>query len=145
MTTTSTSKAPKWAVDLLTLVCNEYGIEVPTLTWRRSRKQQMRWSEASGRWLSGRDKAVHSSGRYFTKQHRIVVTAGSSRVDQRLVLLHEIAHALTLGEHHSDRFWTFAFTLYRRHRVPVRYAQQREYAYRKNARAGYETATRMSG
>jgi hypothetical protein len=52
----------------------------------------------------------------------IAVRAGSDPIDQRLTLLHELAHWLTPVErrrrravHHGLRFYTAAFDLYRRH------------------------------
>lgn len=120
------SAPPAWATRLLEDVCAERGAEVPALTWRRSRTG-----------------TAQSSGHYNVAEHRIVVTAGRERRDQRLVLLHEIAHALTPGEVHGPRFWLVCWTLYRAHRVPIRYAQRREYGY-KGAREGYRAARSRS-
>jgi hypothetical protein len=57
----------------------------------------------------------------------ISLTAGSDVVDQRLTLLHELAHWLApapprrrrnLVRHHDAAFYAIAFPLYRRHGVP---------------------------
>ena len=98
---------PTWAVRVVADVCESAGVAVPSVTWRRSR-------ESNG-----------SSGRYFPTEVRIVVTAGSSRTDQRLVLLHELAHHLNPGDGHSPAFWRSAWGLYRRHRL-LAYALRRE-------------------
>ena len=119
------SAPPKWANDLFDAVWWAHGEPqaIPRLTWRRSRVHGL------------------SSGRYLTREHRIVVTAGKSRQDQKLTLLHEIAHALTPGEHHSDHFWMVAWKLYRRWGVPIKYAREREGKYRKGSEVAYR-ATR---
>lgn len=88
------------------------------------------WHRGSAYLSSGRTWP----GRKFCRRGRIHVTAGSNTRDQRLVLLHELAHwLLPPGEHHSERFWTLAFLLYRRYGVPLRYAEQRERDYRVGA------------
>lgn len=111
---------PKWAAALVAGVCEHAGVEPPAVKWRRGRTSDL------------------SSGTYYAESHRLVVTAAGPRYEQRLVLLHELAHALTPGEHHSLTFWLTAWRLYFEHGVPVRYAQQREFRYRQTARRGYE-------
>ena len=79
----------------------------PRLTWRR------RAGEAS-------------TG--VTRRHEgmIAVRAGNDPLDQRLTLLHELAHWLAPGtrrrrgrtEHHGRAFYRVAFALYQRHGVP---------------------------
>jgi hypothetical protein len=60
----------------------------------------------------------------------VSVAAGRDPVDQRLVLLHELAHWLGRpDEGHSLNFWLRAWRLFRRYRVPVHYALAREGAY----------------
>ena len=115
--------APKWASALVCRVAEDEGIAVPPrLTWRRSRTG----------WLSsGHTKSD------LRKPH-ITVTAGKSRKDQKLVLLHELAHWLAGPDaHHGARFWDQAWTLYRRYKVPLRMALQRERTYRKEAAVAY--------
>lgn len=111
---------PLWAAALVADVCEQHGVDPPAVTWRRSHTSAL------------------SSGRYYRKEHRLVVTAAGPRHEQRLVLLHELAHALTPGEHHSLTFWLTAWRLYFEHGVPVRHAQRREFGYRQTARRGYE-------
>lgn len=52
-----------------------------------------------------------TSGRYMTGLHQIVINAGTDEVDQRRVVLHEIAHALTPRHGHDATFWDEAYRL----------------------------------
>jgi len=95
--------APEWARSLVESVCAEAGRPVPQLAWRSRRG-------AGSTGLTRRDADV------------LAVRAGSDPVDQRLTLLHELAHWLTPVErrrrrtvHHGLRFYETAFDLYRRH------------------------------
>ena len=121
--------APQWAHDLVWEVLADEGrgvdAERVTLQWRRSRPTAWR----------GRSKGT--SGRCFGSlltpdaPVRIVITAGTERKDQRLTLLHELAHALTAPEiHHGSAFWILAFALFDRYGVPPRYALTRSIGYR---------------
>ena len=133
---------PKWAQDLVLTVALDAGRDdVPELTWYRAGKRKVMYSEW-GFPTSRAHKAVKtkvlpprrgSSGTAWPTLGRIHVTAGTDRKDQKLVLLHELAHWLTPKDHHSPRFWDKAWELYRRYRVPLRYARIREGNYRKGA------------
>ena len=148
---------PKWAQDLVLRVALDEGRDdLPKLTWHRSRSRvDLSWYPASYaerrhpdlmtgerrtapsgnpqvRVRFTRQPHEHSSGRAW-QSGRIHVTAGTDRKDQKLVLLHELAHWLTPKDHHSPRFWDKAWELYRRYRVPLRYARIREGNYRKGA------------
>jgi hypothetical protein len=98
---------PAWAADLVREVCAAAGVAPPLLRWRRARR-----SASSG-------VARRSAG-------SVSVTAGSDELDQRLTLLHELAHWLgpmprrRRGRmlHHDARFYAIAFGLYRRHGIP---------------------------
>jgi hypothetical protein len=111
---------PQWAQDLAIRVALDEGCDtLPELTWRRSRQ------------------ATHSSGKAIF-DGRVIVTAGKERRDQKLVLLHELAHWLMPDdEHHGPAFWDKVWQLYRRYGVPLRYAKEREGQYRKGALAAY--------
>jgi len=94
---------PAWASELVTFVCADARVAEPRLAWRR------RIGE-------------HSTG--VTRRHdgMIAVRAGSDEVDQRLTLLHELAHWLSPAArrrrravHHGREFYEIAFELYRRH------------------------------
>lgn len=105
---------PMWAERIVAGVCAGAGVDQPELTWRRSRSNRS------------------SSGRYVTEEKRLVLTAGSDRKDQRLVLLHELAHHLTPGHSHDDTFWTAAWALFKGFGM-ARYALKREAGYKANA------------
>ena len=94
---------PAWAVDLVAVVCADAGLAEPRLAWRRR-------------------SGDHSTG--VTRRHdsMISVRAGSDELDQRLTLLHELAHWLSAAPrrgrravHHGRAFYEIAFELYRRH------------------------------
>lgn len=116
------SGPPQWAIDTLAEAWAGRPTPVPELTWRRSRGRR------------------YSSG--FTPHggHRVVVTAGTKapRWEQRMILLHETAHAMCpREEHHGEMFWHTAWTLYRRFGLPIRLVLRHEEGYRKAARLGY--------
>ncbi len=143
---------PQWAQELtisaiLYLEAKGYKADLPILTWRHGSGQ-------------------HSSGHASWNSRTITVTAGKLRVDQKLVLLHEITHTVTepdikylniekakkRGWHftqeptqpiiskrmcHTASFWNTAFDLYRWAKLPRRYCLQREMEYRKAAKLAY--------
>lgn len=96
--------APAWAQRLVELVCAEADVAPPTLTWRRRRSD-------------------HSTGVARRSAGTIAVRAGSDPMDQRLTLLHELAHWIGPAPsprrrgatHHGRAFYRIAFRLYRRH------------------------------
>lgn len=115
---------PAWAVRLAAQVCERAGAKPPVIRWTKHR---------------GKTGLRSSSGTYYTSKEAglrgvfeplIVVRAGASREDQKLVLLHELAHHLApLGAHHGETFWRIAWGLYRRHRMTA-FALARELPYR---------------
>jgi hypothetical protein len=96
--------APAWAERLVALVCAEADVAPPTLTWRRRR-------------------AEHSTGVARRSAGVIAVRAGSDLLDQRLTVLHELAHWIGPAPsrrrrgttHHGVTFYRIAFHLYGRH------------------------------
>ena len=94
--------APAWADALVTTVCGEAGVESPRLAWRRR-------------------TAERSTGVARRSAGMIAVRAGTDPLDQRLTLLHELAHWLAPpprrrgAAHHGGAFYRIAFDLYRRH------------------------------
>jgi len=97
--------APAWASKLTAEVCAHAGVTTPRLTWR-----QRATEPSSG--LTRRDAGV------------ISVRAGTDAIDQRLTMLHELAHWLAppprrsrrgRTQHHGRAFYLLAFELYRRH------------------------------
>jgi hypothetical protein len=86
-------------------VCADAGVAPPRLTWRRRASD-------------------HSTGVARRDVGLVSVRAGSDELDQRLTLLHELAHWLAPSarrrrgrrvQHHGRDFYAAAFELYRRH------------------------------
>lgn len=92
---------PAWATRLATKVAKEHASRrPPTIEWRQSRVKH------------------YTSGRAWPGRDRIVITAGIDRRDQKLVLLHEMAHWLAgPNEDHGPEFWDLAYMLYTEHGV----------------------------
>jgi len=94
--------APAWADALVAAVCADAGVQAPRLAWRNRR-------------------GMHSTGVARRSQGTISVRAGEDPADQRLTLLHELAHWLSPPargrrvQHHGRAFYRTAFALYRRH------------------------------
>ena len=95
--------APAWARALLAAVCADAGVAQPRLSWRHR---------------SGEP----STGVTRRPQGLVAVRAGADPLDQRLTLLHELAHWLSPAPrrgrravHHGRAFYEIAFELYRRH------------------------------
>jgi hypothetical protein len=99
--------APAWASEIVYGECAAAGAAEPMIRWRHARRSA-------------------SSGVTRRSAGSISVTAGTDQLDQRLTLLHELAHWLgpvprrRRGRilHHDARFYAIAFDLYRRHGVP---------------------------
>ncbi|HEX2844179.1 MAG TPA: hypothetical protein VHP64_02935 [Candidatus Limnocylindria bacterium] len=96
--------APAWAAELVEAVCADASVAPPRLTWRNR-------------------QGAHSTGVARRQAGTISVRAGSDPLDQRLTLLHELAHWLAVPvrrrgrrtAHHDLAFYRIAFELYRRH------------------------------
>jgi hypothetical protein len=107
--------APAWASELVSLVCHGAAVPEPSLRWRRAARPT-------------------SSGVTRRTAGSISVCAGSDPVDQRLTLLHELAHWIgprprrRRGRvaHHDLAFYAIAFELYARHGVALAEALERE-------------------
>jgi hypothetical protein len=110
-------EAPDWARLLVATVCAEAGRPIPRLTWRRRNRPT-------------------SSGVTRQADGVVAVVAGSDPTDQRLTLLHELAHWISPQlrlrrrrlAHHDGRFYVIAFALYERHGVPLSEAMAGEAA-----------------
>jgi len=100
--------APRWAADLVAAVCGAAGVTPPRLTWRLR-------------------AGAHSTGVTRRPEGIVAVRAGTDELDQRLTLLHELAHWLApagrarrrRARHHGRAFYAVAFELYLRHGVPA--------------------------
>jgi hypothetical protein len=96
--------APAWAEALVAEVCAEAGVGPPELRWRRRSSER-------------------STGVARRHAGTVAVRAGSDVLDQRLTLLHELAHWLAPpprrrgATHHGRAFYRIAFRLYRRHGI----------------------------
>lgn len=129
-------KVPKWATELVTQVCSDYDLEVPPIRWRE--RKPMKVTVATGEGVFRQTRIVRSSsGLYCHKDTRrglrIVVTAGSYDLDQRVVLLHELAHHRTPKRKHTYTFWEAAWDLYGKYLAndnELKYTYSREVAYR---------------
>lgn len=117
--------APDWAQRLVASVCADAAVNPPRLAWRRR-------------------SAGTSTGVARRHDGMIAVRAGSDELDQRLTLLHELAHWLTPAParrrravHHGRAFYEIAFGLYRRHGLTDADALRLESArYRSSLRHG---------
>ena len=97
---------PAWAASLVEAVCSEARVAPPRLSWRQRADE-------------------HSTGVARRDDGTITVRAGRDPIDQRLTLLHELAHWLTARPrrrrgrsiHHGRAFYAAAFDLYRRHGI----------------------------
>ncbi len=107
------------------------------------------WWEAQGnkapifRLDWGRRSADYSSGVSWDREKKIFVRQGTSRLDARLVLLHEVAHQLQprlkryASRSHTSQFWSTAWALYRYFKLPIRYCLDREGDYKVGAVVAY--------
>ena len=115
-------EAPAWARSLVLEVCAQADASLPRLRW------------------TSRNRPT-SSGVTRQSLGAISLVAGRDPLDQRLTLLHELAHWLAparsprLGRrrhgrvrHHDAAFYARAFGLYRRHGVPSAFALAAESA-----------------
>lgn len=131
---------PKWAQDYILealLYLKSKGFEsannIPIINWRKP--------------TNGYSKKRRDDSSGVCKSTSITICAGKDRIDCKLVILHELSHwILPLGidkygfmihEGHTPRFWDIAWDLYRQFKLPIRYCQQREYTYKKQAKVAY--------
>ncbi len=102
-------KPPPWARELTTEVCVAAGVPEPRLSWRRVAREP-------------------SSGVARVEAGTVSVSAGTHELDQRLTLLHELAHWSAhrpiagrrrrgRRAHHDAAFYARAFGLYRAHGI----------------------------
>lgn len=107
--------APTWAAQLVRDVCAAAAAPPPVLRWRRAARSA-------------------SSGMTRQGAGTVSVTAGTDELDQRVTLLHELAHWIgprghrRRGRvaHHDAVFYAAAFDLYQRHGIPAAEALERE-------------------
>ena len=120
-------------------MCADYGVTPPQVRWMVSRKTRYRY-DSNGDLVYG--TRVRSSGttqwigsdRATARHTHITMKVGSDLQDQRLVLLHELAHWLSpVIDGHSRGFWRRAWELYERYNIDLDYAWEREKAYKVKA------------
>lgn len=138
---------PQWAIDLVTEVCAKHNRQKPgTFTWgnanniyssgkcRYSRRRNGTQIKIWTRLKNGKMKMKPFYG-------EIIVKAGLSQFDQKLVLLHELAHWVSYrntSKGHTVKFWKKAFELYRDYGLDMDKAYKREQSYKKFATVVYE-------
>ena len=106
--------APAWAERIVREVARARRRPAPILRWRRARTR----------------RSAGSAHSHLQENGSVSIAAGRDPVDQRLVLCHELAHWLSApDEGHTQTFWSRAWKLYRRYRVPIHYALVREGQY----------------
>ena len=121
-------KTPAWATKIAEEVCRDAEREAPPIVWRRARAYL---SSSSGYTYDDHLVICAVQGGHVSwAPIGQVVRTVSARIDHRLVLLHELAHWLTPGHCHDAIFWRQAWTLYRRYKVPIKYAAYQENSYR---------------
>jgi hypothetical protein len=124
---------PAWALSLVADVCADAGVEAPRLLWRARR-------------------AGPSTGVARRSEGTVAVRAGTDPLDQRLTLLHELAHWIAPAPrrrgrrsvHHGRAFYAVAFDLYRRHGLTDADALRLESA-RYRSSLGHAVALGMPG
>lgn len=92
-------KVPEWAVKLCQIVARTYErTDLPTLIWRNQTKFKS---------SSGMSQATFGLDRYV-----LTLRAGTDLNDQRMVLLHELAHWLIGNKHnHDQEFYHLLFEM----------------------------------
>lgn len=135
------SQIPTWANRLIKQVCKDYRRKLPVVQWYDCSNTR---NHSSGRTWHWRGRAVsRSSGYVWRHWNKIHISAGADEQDQKLVLLHELAHHIMnktrkgSKAHHSQKFWELAFELYDQYGIDLEYAYDRERHYRVKATTAY--------
>lgn len=150
----TSQKTPAWAIELVNQVCNDYKRTLPeVLSWKalRATPKWTYYRDGSRRLVLPRTSSSGTTYKEYVKSWRpyklgkgkIHVTAGKSLEDQKLVLLHELAHWIVIKnktQGHTSAFWDLAFELYKRYDVGLDKAYEREKHYRKQATVAYQRA-----
>lgn len=99
---------PAWARTLIDDVLTAEGIDPGSVsvTWRRARWRQGTFFRIP--------PSKYSAGHAWVAS--LTISAGSDRVDQRLSVLHELAHVIRcrqdLTAHHDETFWLIFWRLF---------------------------------
>ena len=140
-------KPPEWATMLMEQVLKDEGLKIkPVLNWRDSKRSVwssgQAWHPSKKAYYRYKDNRTTNGWDYkrvkYTARYKITITAGSQSQDQRLVLLHELAHVICpKNVNHGAVFWRKAWELYKRYGVDLEYALNREKGYRKESEIQY--------
>lgn len=140
---TSRTQTPEWAIELIEQVCKDYKRTKPgVFLWTSKDRRSTSGTTWYSKTKSGKPIYVYTKNlkrkRFWGK---ISVNAGTDINDQRLVLLHELAHwvagkSKSIG--HNTKFWKTAYELYERYGVDMNYAFEREKGYKQTAVTVYE-------
>lgn len=144
----TTYSTPQWAIELVEQVCKDYARSKPLeLQWfdrTQNTKRMYIEHHEDGRRTWQTEPIRSSSGTTWAYRQKIHISAGSDVKDQKLVLLHELAHHILnktkkgRGQGHTTKFWKLAFELYERYGIDMKTAFNREKGYRATAAKVYE-------
>lgn len=138
-------KQPNWVDELIEQVCKDHKRKAPKLTWRNASRESSSGKTRFPRSSTGTKLYTRTkTGRLIRFKGGISIMAGTNEQDQRLVLLHELAHWLTVkykNQGHNQKFWETAFDLYERYGVDMDYAYNREKDYKQTAKLVYAKRT----
>lgn len=87
-----TNSTPSWAVELVLQVCKDY---------RRRAPSELRWYQSN---------KEHSNGHWNWFNSKIFIRAGTDKAEQRVVLIHELAHCI-IGKSRKTRYKRFSHTI----------------------------------
>lgn len=142
----TTYSTPQWAIELTEQVCKDYTRSLPKeLQWfkRNTGGGYERVELGEGRYSYKKVPRKYSSGWTRSIGNKIHIAAGTDESDQKLVLLHELAHHILnktkKGRHqgHTLKFWRLAFQLYIKYEVGLEKGYEREKHYRGKATWAY--------
>lgn len=108
----------------------------PDIVWRHGHITDIHWDSKRRKNITIVTPRKYSSGRCYPSA--IHITAGSDRMDCKLVILHELAHWVKDKRGHSAEFWDTVWVLYHWAKLPIRYCLQREKNYRKGSILSYK-------
>lgn len=138
----TTYSTPAWAVMLVKQVCTDYSRAMPTeLHWYSLNigggYDKIDTADGGYKYIfKARNSSSGNTGRH---NGRIHISAGADEQDQKLVLLHELAHHIMnktkkgRAANHNTTFWMLAFELYKKYDMNMTFAFDREKSYRKTA------------
>jgi hypothetical protein len=119
------SSPPEWAYKLVKEASNYLGVDCPFFrSWRQTDNE-------------------YTSGNAYINPNSIAIQAGTSRLDLKLALLHEVVHLKLQGGYcerngrHSVKFYDTAWELFRWAKIPISYCLKVESRVDINAAVSY--------